>query len=149
MTDSNPDDDDLTHALAAELRDLIGQLRRRMRDESPIDGISLSQRSVIGRLFRDGPATVTALARAEGMRPQSMGEAMAPLKAAGLVVATPDPDDGRQSVLSLTEACHDLILRTQAQREGWLFRTLQGRFNPAERAELAAATTYLKRLLEP
>ena len=46
------------------------------------------------RLEKDGPATASSLARAEGMRPQSMGAVVAALESAGLMRGAPDPTDG-------------------------------------------------------
>src|SRR6187402_1589956 len=96
-------------ALATELAALIGKLKRRLREKANAGDFTLSQLSALGRLDRQGPATVTALARAEGMRPQSMGATVAVLEAAGLVRGTPDPADGRRTILYLTPACREII----------------------------------------
>src|SRR5277367_5231656 len=88
-------------ALAGDLRAVIGQLKRRLREQAGWGDLTWSQTSVLSRLDREGPATVTTLARVEGMRPQSMGAIVSALQAAGLVTGSPDPTDGRQTVLSL------------------------------------------------
>ena len=93
--------------LAAELPALISLLKRRLREQASIADLTESQVGVLRRLDSDGPATVTALARAEAMRPQSMGANVAALEAAGLVRGAPDPNDGRQTLWSLTPACRD------------------------------------------
>ena len=54
-------------ALAGELRLLISQLKHRLREEAHPGNFTWSQISVLIRLERDGPATVSALARAEGV----------------------------------------------------------------------------------
>ena len=108
-----------------------------------------SQLAVLRRLDSDGPATVSTLARAEGMRPQSMGANIAVLQTAGLVSGTPDPDDGRQTLLSLTAACREKVKAGRMAREDWLYRTLQAKLAPAEQEELARAVELLKRLVEP
>ncbi|HEY0307504.1 MAG TPA: MarR family transcriptional regulator [Acidobacteriaceae bacterium] len=136
-------------AMAAELRILLGQLKRRLREESHPSGLTWSQIGVLGLLDRDGPATVTTLAQAEGVRPQSMGATVAVLEEAGLVAGTPDPADGRQTILSLTPACEELIRASRAAREDWLFRVIRTKFTLAEQAELATAVALLKRLVEP
>src|ERR1035438_2763939 len=59
-----------------------------------------SQVSVLLRLEKDGAATVSGLARAEGMRPQSMSSIVASLEDAGLVSGIPDPNDGRKTLMS-------------------------------------------------
>ena len=54
-------------ALAGDLRVTIGRLTRRLREETRPGNLTASQLSAVGRLDRDGPATVTTLARAEGL----------------------------------------------------------------------------------
>src|ERR1700736_7080276 len=107
-------------ALAAELRVLIGKLKRRLREQAHLGDLTWSQMSALSRLEREGPATVTTLARAEGMRPQSMGANISVLEATGLVSGVPDPTDGRQIILSLTAACREWLKTGRAAREDWL-----------------------------
>ncbi|HUZ63999.1 MAG TPA: MarR family transcriptional regulator [Acetobacteraceae bacterium] len=135
-------------ALAEELRILIGRLKRRLREQMNPGELTWSQVSVLARLERDGPATVTALAKAEGMRPQSMGTTVSVLEAAGLVCGVADPNDGRQTILSLTAACREWIREGRAARQDWLSRTIEARLDPRERDELAAALGLLRRLVE-
>lgn len=135
-------------ATASELRALLGPLRRRLREEANTGHLSLSQLSVLSRLEREGPATVTALARAEGVRPQSMGATVSALQAAGFVSGSPHPSDGRQTVLSLTAASREWIKASRAAREDWLFRTMQAKLSPAEQKKLAGAVVLLKRLID-
>jgi DNA-binding MarR family transcriptional regulator len=135
--------------LAGELRIVLGRLSRRLRDESQFGDFTWSQLKVLTRLERDGPATVTALATAEGVRPQSMGATVAVLKEAGLVNGTPDPADGRQTVLSLTPACVAKLKAVRAAKEDWLSRALGTRLSRGERQELAASLELLKRLVDP
>ena len=134
--------------LAGDLRVVIGQLKRRLREQASFGDLTWSQTSVLSRLDREGPATVTSLARAEGMRPQSMGATVAALEAAGLVSGSPDPNDGRQTILSLTAACQEWIRAGRAAREDWLFRAIQSKLSPEEQGELAKAVVLLKRLAE-
>jgi DNA-binding MarR family transcriptional regulator len=135
-------------ALAGELRVLIGKLKRRLRQEVHLGDLTWSQVSVLGHLERDGPATVTELARAEGVRPQSMGATVSVLQAAGLVNGTPHPTDGRQTVLSLTPACRDWIKASRAAGEDWLFHAIRTRLAAREQEELATSIELLKRLVE-
>ena len=139
---------DEARALAGELRVLIGQLKRRLREQTNLGDITWSQVSVLSLLERDGPATVTTLARAEGMRPQSMGATVASLQAAGLVSGSADPTDGRQTLLSLTATGRDWIKAGRAAREDWLSRAIQTKLAPAEQQKLADAVELLKRLVE-
>jgi DNA-binding MarR family transcriptional regulator len=133
-------------ALAEDLRSLIGKLKRRLREQANPGDLTPSQVSILLRLEKGGPATVSNLARAEGMRPQSMSTAVASLEAAGLVSGAPDPGDGRQTILSLTDACRDWIRVGRAARQDWLSRTIQARLSPQEQDDLARAVGLLKRL---
>src|SRR5215469_9223312 len=103
-------------ALAAELGDLFGKLKRRLRSQASAGDLTPSQVSVLSHLDRSGPITVSALARLEGVRPQSMGATVASLDDLGLVKGSPDPSDGRQTILSLTPKCEDLIRSGRAAR---------------------------------
>ena len=133
--------------LAADLRALVGRLKRRLREQGSVGDLTPSQIAVVRRLDADGPATISALARAEGVRPQSMGATVAALEAAGLTQGRPDPDDGRQTLISLTPACRERLTQGRAARQDWLTRQIE-RLTPEERARLAAAADILRRLSE-
>ena len=132
--------------LAAELRAVIGKLKRRLREQAGSADLTPSQTSALLRLEREGPATVSALARAEGVRSQSMGATVASLEAAGLVRGEPDPDDGRRTVLSLTDACRRWLSETRAARQDWLTGNIETKLSREEQASLAVAVELLKRL---
>jgi DNA-binding MarR family transcriptional regulator len=129
-----------TGALAGDLRIAIGQMFRRLRAEQ--DGFTLSQGAVLGRLIREGSQSVSDLAAAERVRPQSMAQTVADLETAGLVDRTPDPDDGRRALVDLTEAGMEAILVSRRVREGWLAEEIE-KLPPADRAALARATEIL------
>ena len=77
----NPRSDDKRAAdLAQDLGVLIGKLKRRLREQAHVGDLTSSQTSTLLRLEKDGPATASSLARAEGMRPQSMGAVIAALE---------------------------------------------------------------------
>ena len=135
-------------ALAAELRALVGKLKRRLREQADVGDLTLSQVSVLLRLEKDGEATTSSLARAEGMRPQSMATVIAALESAGLVSGAPDPADGRQTLLSLTDACRQWIQEGRAARQDWLSRRLQARLSSDEMEVLATAVGLLTRLAD-
>src|SRR5919199_3523274 len=85
--------------VASELRIVLGQLVRRLRAEHRFP---LSQGAVLGRLDRDGTQSVSDLAVAERVRPQSMAQTVGDLEADGLVARRPDPDDRRRALVELT-----------------------------------------------
>ncbi|MQT11609.1 MarR family winged helix-turn-helix transcriptional regulator [Segnochrobactrum spirostomi] len=148
MDQPPPPDAAQAAALAAEIRALLGKLRRRLRDQADIGDLTPSQVSALLRLEREGPATASSLARAEGMRPQSMGTVIAALEAAGLVQGQPDPTDGRRILLSLTDSCREWIRRGRAARQDWLSNSLQTRLSAEDLNVVGRAVTLLARLTD-
>lgn len=136
------------HTLAAELRMLMAKLNRRLREQSHAGDLTGSQKTVLLHLEREGPATVTTLARTVGVRPQSMGATVAALQGAGLVSGAPDPADGRQTIWSVTPVFRKWIKDARAAREDWLFQVIQTRLAPREQETLAASIELFKRLAE-
>jgi DNA-binding MarR family transcriptional regulator len=134
-------------AQAEELRGFVRKLKRWLRDRAEGE-LSPSQSAVLLRLEQDGSATTSGLARAEGIRPQSMGAIIAALEAAGLVAGAPDPADGRQTLLSLTDHCRRWLAERRAAKQDWLTRRIESRLSPQEQARLAAAMPLLHRLVE-
>jgi DNA-binding MarR family transcriptional regulator len=134
--------------LAAELHALNGKLKRKLRAQASAGDLTPSQTAVLGHLSRDGATTVTALAKMEGVRPQSMGATVAGLEAAGLVKGSPDRNDGRQTILSLTPACREMIRTGRAARQDWLLRAIQSKLSAEEQAQLAFALCLLNRLVD-
>lgn len=135
-------------ALAGELRTVIGKLNRRLREQSQTGDLTSSQKSVLIHLERESSATVTTLAKALGMRPQSMGATVSTLQAAGHIVGSAHPNDGRQTVLSLTASCRRMIKAARSAREDWLFRAIQTTLAPKEQERLSAGVELLKRLVD-
>ncbi|MEW9570812.1 MarR family winged helix-turn-helix transcriptional regulator [Rhodanobacter sp. Si-c] len=135
-------------ATARELRALVGRLKRLLREKVGIEGLTLSQIAVLIHLDREGTTTVSELARAENVRPQSMGTTVADLQTLGLVGGAPDPGDGRRILLSLTRLAHEKINANRAAREDWLFHAIRERFDAHEQDALARGVELLKRLAE-
>ncbi|MEU6123359.1 MarR family transcriptional regulator [Streptomyces sp. NPDC047123] len=143
---SGPPDEPTPEQVAADLTSVVGRLVRRLRGASPGSGLSPSQRSVLAQLDREGPATTAALARAELVRPQSMRMTVAALESMELVARAPDPNDGRQSVVSLTEQGRRTLADARAAKQGWLAQALADELDPAERRRVAEAVALLERL---
>jgi DNA-binding MarR family transcriptional regulator len=149
MGKRKPESDDVNaSALADELHALSGKLKRRLREQASAGDLTPSQIAVLSHLDRAGPTTVTALARAEGVRSQSMGATVAMLEGAGMVQGSPDPKDGRQTILSLTPACRELFRSGRAARHDWLLRAIQTKLTAQEQAQLAASMALLHRLVD-
>jgi DNA-binding MarR family transcriptional regulator len=146
MIDTAHHDDPVAITLALAIK----HLRARLRDESGVDsaGLSTSQLSIIGRLRSGGPATASALAAAEHVSQQAIAQSIAPLKEAGLLRSTPDPTDGRKSLISMTEAGRAVRDTAIASRDSWLGRAIDATIGADERATLEAAVELLERLAD-
>ncbi len=134
--------------LASELQTLFGKLKRRLRAQASSGDLTPSQIAVLVHLDRNGPTTVSALARLESVRPQSMGATVASLETLGMVKGSPDPGDGRQTILSLTPRCEEMIRTGRAARHQWLLRAVQSKLTAQEQAQLKATLPLLNRIVE-
>lgn len=135
-------------ALADEIRALFSKVKRRFRSKLHLGNLTMSQVAVLSHLDRNGPMGVTDLAKAEGMRPQSMGAIVAALETAGHVSGAADPADGRRTILSLTPTCLAWIAEARAARRDWLLQTIEKELTASEQDELARAVTLLNRIVE-
>jgi len=132
--------------LASDLRVVIGQLVRRLRAERR--GLSLSQVTVLGLLDRAGSASISDLAAADRVRPQSMAATVAAMQAAGLIARGADAADRRRVLITLTAAGRAALADDRARRVGWLVAAIERDLAPRERRDLARAVALLRRLAE-
>ncbi len=137
----------LASILAAEIRSVFRKLKQRLREHGGGNDLTPSQIAVLLRLEQDGSATVSSLARVEGMRPQSMSAIVTPLQEAGLVSGAPDPVDGRQTLISLTPKCLKSFHEGRAARQDWLTTTISQKLSAHEQEKLQTALELLTRLV--
>jgi DNA-binding MarR family transcriptional regulator len=138
----------LAVTLAVEMRTVFRKLKLRVREHGGGNDLPPSQASVLLRLEKEGATTVSSLARAEGMRPQSMSAVVTPLQESGLVKGAPDPSDGRQTLMSLTPKCLKLLQEGRAARQDWLTTRISQKLSVQEQEKLQAALALLTRLVE-
>ena len=136
-----------SEAQAAELMQAVGVLLRRVRGEAGSEGLGWSLAAVLGRLDRTGPMTTADLARAEMVKPQSMGSFLAELEQDGLVRRQPHPTDGRQILFSLTDAGVETRRQRHAAKLAWLATAIE-RCDADERRTLVDAIALIQRLGE-
>jgi DNA-binding MarR family transcriptional regulator len=132
-----------------ELTLALGSLIRRIRAAAPseLNELSLTQKSVIVRLDKDGPSTAADLARAEGVKSQSMGTAIATLEKMGLVERKAHPTDGRQMSIALTARGKTIRNDTRAAKYTWLAQTI-GKLDKKDQETLFAAGEIIKKLVD-
>lgn len=107
----------------------------------------MTESVVMARLARDGPATTAELARAEGMKPQSMGATIASLEETGIVERKPHPTDGRQMNIALTAKGVTVRKVTGDAKRLWLAQAIS-QLDKQERETLFAAGEIIKRLAQ-
>jgi len=133
---------------ARELRVLFSRLRRRLRGLAVDDDLTPSQTAVLTRLWKEGASSASALAGAERVRPQSMATIVAALEQRGLIKRTPDPEDGRRQMVTLTGGGRRRAESNRQSREEWLARAIQDRYSERERRVILDALSLLERLTE-
>ena len=130
-----------------DLNQAIGLLVRRVRAAAASDELSMTESGVMSRLTKYGPATIADLARAEGVKPQSMGSTVAALEELGLVERKPHPTDGRQVNIELTEKGVAVRKNAVDAKRTWLAQAI-AQLDKQEQATLFAAGEIMKRLVE-
>jgi DNA-binding MarR family transcriptional regulator len=131
----------------AELIQAIGLLVRRVRAAGASHELSLTESTVMGRLDRDGPATVADLARAESMKPQSMGSTVAALEEMGLLERSPHPTDGRQMNIALTRKGAAVRKIAKDAKRTWLAQAI-AQLDDDEQETLFRAGEIIRRLVQ-
>jgi DNA-binding MarR family transcriptional regulator len=133
---------------ARDLRVMFSRLRRRLLEVATAEDLTPSQTAVLIRLAKDGPASTSQLAGAERVRPQSMATTLTGLDRHGLIARTPDPEDGRRQLITLTTVGRKHAENDRKVREEWLVRAMQDRYTEPERRVINAALTLLERITD-
>jgi len=98
-------------------------------------GIDPGTFPVLHHLAAAGPSRQAALAEALGLDASTVSRHVRALSDGGLVVATRDPDDGRATVLAITEPGMTFLMdRLRSHRE--TLRAATSDFTPSERTDL-------------
>jgi DNA-binding MarR family transcriptional regulator len=139
----------MSDTLASEVRVAVARLARRLRQERPAHELGLTRMSVLSRLYRLGPSTPKVLSEAEGVQPQTMTKTLAALEDMGLLSRCPHPGDGRQLVITITDAGRKLIEADRTRRDAWLAEVIEQRLSPIEQDFLRVAAKLLNVLTDP
>ena len=134
--------------VAAQLRAVSVGLVRRLRSTASPGDLTWSQESALLRLETGGPQTISQLARAEGTRSQSMGAIVASLEAQGLADRAPDSSDGRQSIITVSDAGQRALDDARAVKQDWLAERLTHQLTQHEQRILAEAISLLQRIVD-
>jgi DNA-binding MarR family transcriptional regulator len=102
----------------------------------------------LSRLDRNGPDTTANLARWEEITPQSMGVTVSALESKGLIERSPDPTDGRRSILTITTDGATKLHANRGQLTDRLAAALAEHFTVEEMASIRLAAPLIQRLAE-
>jgi len=130
-----------------EFAQAVGLLVRCARAAATSNELSWTETAVLNRLAREGPATTAELARAQGMRPQSMRTIVASLEGLGMVARRAHATDGRQVNLELTEKGKAEQKSSTDAKRTWLAQGM-GKLSAEERETMFATGRLMRRLVE-
>nr|WP_221333097.1 MarR family transcriptional regulator [Nocardia transvalensis] len=132
--------------MAAELSLTVVRLTRHLRGRRADAQISLTQLSALATLNREGAMTPGALAAKERVQPPSMTRVIASLSELQLVERKNHPTDGRQVIVSLSDAGLALIQDENNAREAWMTERL-AELPPDQLKVLNDAVSIMKQIV--
>jgi DNA-binding MarR family transcriptional regulator len=138
---------ELTNAAVVQVRRGVTQLARRLRSERQGQALSSGKVAILGHLTRGGTMTPGQLAQAEFVQPQSLTRVLSELAETGLVRRVNDPDDGRQSLISLTATGRRALENDMQSRDEWLEQAMRS-LTQAERDLLAVAASLMEQIAD-
>jgi len=140
-----------TAEVAAHLRLAVARTARRLRQEAfAAEGrgeLSPSLSAALATIEVHGPLTPSELAERERVKRPTATRILTNLARLGLVTRTPDPGDGRASLVATTAAGRALLRRLRTRKNAYLAKRLRG-LQPYEVETLERAATILERLLD-
>jgi DNA-binding MarR family transcriptional regulator len=131
---------------AAHLRLAITRTARRMRQEAGTE-LRASSASALTTVELHGPLTPSELADIERIKRPTATRLLRALEVEGLIERTPDPQDGRSALITLTAEGRERLRRLRRRKNAYLARRMRD-LDPGEVATLEQAAEILERVLE-
>jgi DNA-binding MarR family transcriptional regulator len=125
------------------------RLARALRRSAPAVELTGGALALLATLYRQGPLSAVALARAEGLQPQSLSRLLARMEGDALIEREVDPRDRRRQIITLTPRGRGALGWAMTQRRTWLGAAMEARLSDAERATLVAAAETMLKLAAP
>ncbi len=134
---------------AARLRLGIVRTARRLRQEAAAEatGLTPTSTSALATIERHGPLTPSELARLERVQRPTVTRTLGCLDRERLIERTPDPDDGRSSLVSVNAAGRERLRRLRGRKNAYLAKRMRG-LPAADVATLERAAEILEGMLE-
>ena len=133
---------------ASLLRTAIVRTSRALRQDAADEtGLGAATTPALASINRSGPLTPSELAAIEHVKRPSITRTLASLEREGLIERTPDPADGRSSLVSISAAGRERLALLRRRKSAYLARRLR-KLDPEEVATLARAAEILERMRE-
>ena len=135
--------------VAAKLRMAIVRTGRRLRQEAATEtaGLTPTSTAALATIERHGPLTPSELAEIERVKRPTVTRTLGCLEREGLIERTPDPADGRSSLVAVNAAGRERLRRLRGRKNAYLARRMRG-LTSAELATLERAAEILDRMRE-
>src|ERR1700744_4298046 len=112
---------------ASQLRDAIVRTGRKLRQEAAAEtGLTPSATAALATINRSGPLTPSELAELERVKRPSMTRTLGCLEREGLIERTPDPADGRSSLVAVNDAGRERLARLRGRKNAYLAKRMRG-----------------------
>jgi DNA-binding MarR family transcriptional regulator len=134
---------------AAHLRTAIVRTARRLRQEAAAETSGLTPTSVaaLATIERHGPMTPSEIAEIERVKRPTITRTLGCLEREGLIDRTPDPADGRSSLVSVNGAGRERLRRLRSRKNAYLARRMRD-LSDEEVETLERAAEILERMRE-
>ncbi|MCR6482836.1 MarR family transcriptional regulator [Amycolatopsis sp. OK19-0408] len=133
---------------ADALDEMISLVVRHLSDRA---SLSMTALACLARLHHEGALRLTTLATAEGVSQPSMSQLVQRLERQGLVTRISDPEDGRASLVALTDPGRTLLAdrrRDRHERLAELLATLPAEDAATLRLAMNVALPVVRRLVD-
>jgi DNA-binding MarR family transcriptional regulator len=135
--------------VAAKLRMAVVRTGRRLRQEAATEtaGLTPTSTAALATIERHGPLTPSEVAEIERVKRPTMTRTLGCLEREGLIERTPDPADGRSSLVAVNAAGRERLRRLRGRKNAYLARRMRD-LSPQEVATLERAAEILDRMRE-
>src|ERR1700744_5537328 len=132
--------------IASRLRQVVRVVYRRVQTATGEGSPTRSEAAALSWLGGGGPMSLRALADLEQVRQQSMSQSVDALQERGWATRSPDPNDRRQVIITLTDAGRVALETGRRVRQAWIVDAMQRLLDDDERAMLARSLDLLERI---
>jgi DNA-binding MarR family transcriptional regulator len=135
--------------IAANLTGVISRLVKILRKETHNDELlSLTERSTLGLVYKNGEMLSSELAAMEKVTSQSMSQIINKLFKDGYIKKTPSLKDKRKVIITITASGKNLMEKRKREKQEWLAKSLFEKTTQKEKELLVNAIAVLTKLVD-